>query len=167
MGEDAQELIQRLLESNEKRDLADGFRRNWEVVGMLARPRNKISPTNKWYQIGGKKPAAEWVLVVRGETLGYVEKPKPVPVRVPQPSPGAHRVEALRNHPNTPGQRVLPNGQVVNGRIPFRAPMQVQGPHVLRHVEQKREMSAEDAEKKMKEILEDLLKYEGKEEEKP
>ncbi len=166
MGEDVQKLIQRFLESNEERDLHEGFRRNWEVVGMQARPRRKISPMNKWYQIGAKKPAMEWVLVVRGETLGSVEKPVPkrIPTRVPQPSPGAQRVEFLRNHPNTPGQQVLPNGQVVNGRTPLQVPMQVQGPHVLRHVEQKRGMSVEDAEKKLVEILGDLLVFENVEE---
>jgi len=147
MEDDAQREIQKLLEARDAACSGENVRRCWEVVGFMERPRRKITletGKGKWWKKGKKNAVVEWVLVIKGETVDHksrVEpkkhenpwnpKPKPV-VAAPVPRPVVNR---------------MPNPQVQNP-----AGM------VLRHVENRRVLSVEEAEKKMDGILKELFK---------
>jgi hypothetical protein len=134
MDENAQQEIQKLCEAREKSSSNENVRRNWDVVGLVERPRRKISQEGqRWWK---KKERVEWVLVLRGETgdcrsrvtpVKHEDPWKPRPVVVSQPQ-----------------QIVCPaHGQGIG--------------NMVRRVPEKKQMSVEEAEVKMGEMLGDLL----------
>jgi len=162
MPDEAQWEIQKLIESRETASSNETVRREWEVVGFTERPRRKITPeTGKWWKMG-KKGLVEWVVVIRGETVDrknrvmpckhedpWNPKPKTQQVTVPTPAPVA--VAAL------PVAKPAP----VQLQTQIRTPTQVPAGTVLRHVENRRVMTAEEAERKMDEIVRDLFRCES------
>jgi hypothetical protein len=110
----------------------------------------------------GKKGLVEWVIVIRGETVDrksrvmpckhedpWNPKPKTQQVTVPTPAPVA--VAALSVAKPAPVQL----------QTQIRTQTQVPAGTVLRHVENRRVMTAEEAEKKMDEIVRDLFRCES------
>jgi hypothetical protein len=151
LPEDAQWEIQRLTEDRDNASSNDHVKRSWRVVAFQQKPRRKISPEfgKRWFS-KNKQPLVEWVLVLRGETQDHKSRttpskhddpwnPKPKPVQVPR--------------------------RIVNPGPPPRPAAMAPAGAVLRHVENRRVINTEEAEKKMEEIVKDLFKYEenGKE----
>jgi len=151
LPEDAQWEIQRLTEDRDNACSNDQVKRSWRVVAFQQKPRRKISPEfgRRWFS-KNKQSLVEWVIVLRGETQDHKSRttpskhddawnPRPKPVQV------ARRV--VNPCPPPPPAPMAPAGVV------------------LRHVENRRVVSTEEAEKKMEEIVRDLFKYEenGKE----
>jgi hypothetical protein len=151
LPEDAQWEIQRLTEDRDKACSNDHVKRSWRVVAFQQKPRRQISPEfgRRWFG-KNKQLLVEWVLVLRGETQDYKSRttpskhddpwnPKPKPVQLPK--------RVANPCPPPPLVAMAPAGAV------------------LRHVENRRVISTEEAEKKMEEIVRDLFKYEedGKE----
>jgi hypothetical protein len=163
MPDEAQWEIQKLIESRETASSNENVRREWEVVGFTERPRRKITPeTRKWWK-GGKKGLVEWVIVIRGETVDRKNRvmpckhedpwnPKPKPQgTVANPTPAAVAV--------TPTPVAAPAPVQLQTQI--RTQTQVPAGTVLRHVENRRVMTAEEAERKMDEIVRDLFRRES------
>jgi hypothetical protein len=164
MPDEAQWEIQKLIESRETASSNENVRREWEVVGFTERPRRKITPeTGKWWK-GGKKGLVEWVIVIRGETVDrknrvmpckhedpWNPKSKTQQVTVATPAPVAVAV--------TPTPMAAPTP--VQLHTPIRTQTQVPAGTVLRHVENRRVMTAEEAERKMDEIVRDLFRRES------
>ena len=153
MDDDAQWEIQKLIEAREKACSSDKVSRKWEVVGLMERNRRKLAPgkgDGKWWKLRGKKErVTEWVLVLRGETSDrekrvvpekhenawkMVDAPVKAAVVLPPPTPAAVQVQ----------KPVVPVQQQQQGTI-------------LRHVENRRVLSVEEAEVKMREIVADLF----------
>jgi hypothetical protein len=162
LPDDAQWEIQKLIESRQNASSNEHTKRSWEVVAFQARPRRQISPSvsgdKKWWKGRGKKQLVEWVLVLKGETVDHKTRTTPIkyedpwnpkPKQVSKPAVGA---------PPVPIQIPAPvPQQVVAAQLAARA---APGAHVLRHVEQKRGLSPQEAEAKMVEFLGDLLRCE-------
>ncbi|PVH85650.1 hypothetical protein DL98DRAFT_511237 [Cadophora sp. DSE1049] len=158
MDDDAQWEIQKLIEAREKACSSGKVSRKWEVIGLLERNRRKLSPCKgdgKWWSLKRKERVTEWVLVLRGETKdterrvvpdkhenAWKEKDKPVKATAPPPPSGAVA---------TP-----PQGQAQRPIAPVQPQQQQQGT-ILRHVENRRVLSVEEAEFKMREIVSDLF----------
>ncbi|KAH7417501.1 hypothetical protein BKA64DRAFT_636860 [Cadophora sp. MPI-SDFR-AT-0126] len=158
MDDDAQWEIQKLIEAREKACSSGKVSRKWEVIGLLERNRRKLSPCKgdrKWWSLKKEKErVTEWVLVLRGETAdterrivpekhenAWKEMDKPVKAATPPspPPPSAVPTPALVQKPAVPVQQ------------------QQQGGTILRHVENRRVLSVEEAEFKMREIVADLF----------
>ena len=150
LPDDAQWEIQKLLESRDKASSNENVRREWEVVAFKEQPRRKISPEKgRWWQ-RSQKALVEWVLVIRGETVDHKTRvlpskhedpwnPRPkLPVRAMIPAPAPAPVPVVT--------------------APVQARAQVPTGTVLRHVENRRVMTTEEAEKKMEEIVRDLFR---------
>jgi len=155
MDDDAQWEIQKLIEAREKACSSSTVSRKWEVVGLMERNRRKLAPgkgDRKWWKLqGGKERVTEWVLVLRGETKDCekrvvpekhenawkeVDAPaKKVTIVLPPPTPAAVQVQ----RPVVPVQQQQQQGAI------------------LRHVENRRVLSVEEAEIKMREIVADLF----------
>jgi hypothetical protein len=151
LPDEAQWEIQKLTESRDNASSNENVKRGWEVVAFKERPRRKISPEKgSWYQRSKKGPV-EWLIVLKGETVDHKTrvtpnkhedpwnpKPKPqlAPPRVVNPAP------------------VVP---AVVAQVQPQARTQVPAGTVLRHVENRRVMTSEEAEKKMVEIVRDLF----------
>jgi hypothetical protein len=152
MPDEAQWEIQKLTESRDKASSNENVKREWEVIAFQERPRRKISPKKgKWWQ-GNKKGLVEWVFVIRGETVDHKTRVLPSKHEDPwNPKPKAQAVPARVVTP-TP---VVP---AVATPVQVQARAQVPAGTVLRHVENRRSMTMEEAEKKMKEIVGDLFR---------
>jgi hypothetical protein len=147
LPEDAQWEIQRLTEDRDNACSNDHVKRSWRVVAFQQKPRRKISPEfrRRWFS-KNKQPLVEWVLVLRGETLDH--KSRTIPSKHddpwnPKPKPAQVARRVVNPCPPPPPAPMAPAGAV------------------LRHVENRRVISTEEAEKKMEEIVSDLFKYEG------
>lgn len=155
MDDDAQWEIQKLIEAREKACSSSTVSRKWEVVGLMEKNRRKLAAGKgdaKWWKLRGKKErVTEWVLVLRGETSDrekrvvpekhenawkVVDAPVKAAVALPPPTPAAVQV-----------QRPV---------VPVQQQQQQQGT-ILRHVENRRVLSVEEAEIKMREIVADLF----------
>ncbi|KAN0122658.1 hypothetical protein V8E51_000984 [Hyaloscypha variabilis] len=151
MPDDAQWEIQKLVEARERASSGENVRREWEVVAFVERPRRKISPQEgKWWEVGRKKGLVEWVLVLRGETVD--RKMRVLPVK--HEDPWNTKLKLKQAVPATPAPVVAVPAQI-------RPRTQVPAA-VLRHVENRRAMTADEAEKKMDEIVGDLFRGEEK-----
>lgn len=149
MDDDAQWEIQRLIEAREKATSGDNVKRVWHVVAFMERPRRSIaSPVGrKWYKKNGKE-SAEWVMVLKGETLDHRCRTMPGKHEDPwnpRPEPAA-RIQV----------QAQPQAQA-QAHAQAQAQAQQQVGTVLRHVENRRPMSAEEAKKKMGEIVGELF----------
>jgi len=159
MPDDAQWEIQKLIEARQKACSSNKVRRSWEVVGLMERNRRKLAPCDhdrKWWSIKRNQKVVEWVLVLKGETVDgekrvlpekhenawkaqdEVKKVKLAPPAAPVATQAAAQVQVQVQRP------VMP------------VPVQQQGT-VLRHVENRRALSPEEAEVKMREIICDLF----------
>jgi len=149
MDEDAQWEIQKLCEAREKASSGENVRRNWDVVALHERPRRKITEGKKWCG-KGKNNRVEWVLVLRGETVDHRSrvtpvkhedpwnpKPKPMPV-VASPAPRPQQIICPMHH--------------VQANV---------AANVVKRVPDRKQLSIEEAEVKMGEILGDLFNAEG------
>lgn len=154
MDDDAQWEIQKLIEAREKACSSDKVSRKWEVVGLMERNRRKLSPGKgdaKWWKLRGKKErVTEWVLVLRGETS---DREKRV---VPEKHENAWKVV---DAPVKKVAVVLPPATpaAVQVQKPVVPVQQQQQGTILRHVENRRVLSVEEAEVKMREIVADLF----------
>ncbi len=152
MDDDAQWEIQRLLEARETASSSDSVRRDWDVVAFMERPRRYISASSvpqekKWYRRTSKlakKELVEWVLVLKGETVD--RRSRALPSK--NEDPWNPRSQAAKKAAPT-----MP----VPSHAPVKQQQQQQVGTVLRHVENRRAMSAEEAETKMNEILRQLF----------
>ncbi len=148
MPDDAQWEIQKLLESRDKASSNENVRREWEVVAFKERPRRKISHENgKWWQ-GGKKGLVEWLVVIRGETVDH--KTRVLPCKHEDPWNPKPKQQLAPTRVVNPAPVVAP--------VQAQARAQVPAGTVLRHVESRRAMTGEEAEKKMEEIVRDLFR---------
>ncbi|KAK0126638.1 hypothetical protein ONS95_008223 [Cadophora gregata] len=162
MDDDAQWEIQKLIEAREKACSSEKVSRKWMVIGLLERNRRKLSPCKgdrRWWSLKKKECITEWVLVLRGETAdterravpekhenAWKERDKPVKAAAPSPPP-----------PPPPAAAVAAPAQVQS--LVANAPVvqQPQQSTILRHVENRRVLSVEEAEFKMREIVADLF----------
>jgi hypothetical protein len=145
LPQDAQWEIQRLTEDRDNACSNDYVKRSWRVVAFQEKPRRKISPElgRRWFS-KNKQALVEWVLVLRSKTLDH--KLRTIPSK--------------HNDPWNPKPKpVLVTRRVVNP-CPPPPPALMPAGAVLRHVENRRVISIEEAEKKMEEIVRDLSKYE-------
>ncbi|KAE9381314.1 hypothetical protein N431DRAFT_392368 [Stipitochalara longipes BDJ] len=155
MPDEAQWEIQKLIEAREKASSSENVRREWEVVAFKERPRRKISPENgKWWQMGQKKGLVEWVVVLRGETAD--RKTRVLPIKHEDPWNPKPKAQATVVTPAPVVPAVAAPAQVQG-----QTRAQVPAGTVLRHVENRRAMTAEEAQKKMDEIVGDLFRCEG------
>jgi len=160
MSDDAQWEIQKLLESRDKASSNENVKREFEIVAFQERPRRKVSEEGRWW---GRKGVVEWLIVIKGETVDHKTRvtpdkhedpwnPKPkqqvlaTPPRIVTPVPAPAMVPVMQC-PAIAAQ----NQACVRQRLP------VQAGTVLRHVENRRVMSVEEAERKMEEIVKDLF----------
>jgi hypothetical protein len=152
MPDEAQWEIQKLTESRDKASSNENVKREWEVIAFQERPRRKISPEKgKWWK-GNKKGLVEWVFVIRGETVDHKTRVLPSKHEDPwNPKPKAQAV---------PARVVTPAPVVATVATPVQVQARAQVPAgtVLRHVENRRSMTMEEAEKKMKEMVRDLFR---------
>jgi hypothetical protein len=153
LPDDAQWEIQKLTESRDKASSNENVKREWEVVAFKERPRRKITAEKKWWK-RGKKELVEWLVVIRGETVDH--KTRVLPSKHEDPwSPKPKQTLPLRTMTPAP---VVPVVAPVQAQTQLRA--QVPAGTVLRHVENRRVMTADEAEKKMEEIVRDLFRCE-------
>jgi hypothetical protein len=154
MPDDAQWEIQKLVESRDKASSNENVRREWEVVAFKERPRRKISPEKgKWWQ-RSQKPLVEWIVVIKGETVDHKTRTLPSKHEDPwNPKPKQQLVPRTVVNPAPAMPAVV---------VPVQPQTRAQVPAgtVLRHVENRRVMTAEEAEKKMEEIVRDLFRSE-------
>jgi hypothetical protein len=153
MHDDAQWEIQRLVEARENASSSDAVKRVWNVVSFMERPRRNIScsSSGRWRWFARGKEAVEWVLVLKGETLDHRCRTLPAKHEDPwSPKP----------QPPAPVQR--PN--VVQTPVQVQQVQQQQqqqqlqhGGTILRHIENRRPMSTEEAKRKMDEIVHELF----------
>ncbi|KAH6709014.1 hypothetical protein BKA61DRAFT_677918 [Leptodontidium sp. MPI-SDFR-AT-0119] len=156
MPEDAKSEIQRLVEARERDCSSEKVRRSWELVGLMERCRRELvvgcEEDKKGLSLRGlkskfkrEKKVVEWVLVLRGQTEDWKERVLP----------GKHE-NAWKDVDEAKGKATpaaTMNAQVQAQR---QVPVQQQGT-VLRHVENRRILSPEEAEVKMREIISDLF----------
>jgi len=154
MPDEAQWEIQKLTEARDKASSNENVKREWEVVAFKERPRRKISPKKgTWWQRGKKGPV-EWVVVIKGETVDHKTRVMPNKHEDPwNPKP----------KPQLSPPRVINPAPVVPAAgTPVQPQARTQQPAgtVLRHVENRRVMTSEEAGKKMEEIVRDLFRSE-------
>ncbi|KAG4428718.1 hypothetical protein IFR05_015797 [Cadophora sp. M221] len=145
MPQDAQWEIQKLVEARERACSSEKVRRSWEVVGLME--RNCEDQGGKWLRMKSEKKIVEWVLVLKGQTEDYKERVLPGKHdnawkdldQAASASPTAGNANAQQAHRTVPG------------------PVQQQQGTVIRHVENRRVLSPEEAEVKMREIISDLF----------
>jgi hypothetical protein len=155
MPDGAQWEIQKLTESRDKASSNKNVKREWEVVGFLERPRRKISPQKgKWWRVGREKGLVEWVVVIQGETVDHKTRVLPSKHEDPWNPNKKLQVQAL------PRAVLAPAVLAVAAPAPAQTMTQVPAGTVLRHVENRRAITAEEAEKKMAEIVGDLFRSE-------
>ena len=158
MPDEAQWEIQKLIESRESASSNENIRREWEVVAFAERPRRKITHEmkGKWWK-GGKKGLVEWVVVIRGETVDRKSRVMPCKHEDPwNPKPKTTQAAVP-----TPVPAAVPVAAPVQLQPQIRTQTQVPAGAVLRHVENRRVMTAEEAERKMDEIVRDLFRCES------
>lgn len=141
MHDDAQWEIQRLIEAREKATSGESVKRVWSVVAFMERPRRSIATPlgRKWYN-KTRKESVEWVMVLKGETLDHRCRAMP----------GKH--EDPWNPRPEPAARLQAQ---VQPQVQAQAQQQVSA--VLRHVENRKAMSAEEAKRTMDEIVDELF----------
>jgi hypothetical protein len=151
LPDEAQWEIQKLTESRDNASSNGNVKREWEVVAFQERPRRKISPEKgKWYQRSKKGPV-EWVIVLKGETVDHKTRVMPNKHEDPwnpKPRPQLAPPRVVNPTPVVPA---------VVAPVQPQARTQVPAGTVLRHVENRRVMTREEAEKKMEEIVRDLF----------
>lgn len=153
LDEDGQWEVQKLLEARDKSSSTKTVKRNWEVVAFIPKPRRKfcVEQKSRWFKPEDKNSRKEWVFVIRGDTVDCKTRTTPdkksdpwAPIPVPKPV-----VKPIVQAP--PPQAIAQ--QQAQAQIQQR---QAMAP-VLRHVETRKGLSAEEAEKKMEEIVKDLF----------
>ena len=147
MPDEAQWEIQKLIEGRQNASSGENVKREWEVVAFMERPRRKIAPKEgRWWQLGKQKGLVEWVFVIRGETVD--RKTRVLPIKHEDP---------WNPEPKAPVAIATPAPVVPAVAAPAQTRTQVPAGTVLRHVENRRVMTAEEAEKKMVELVQDLF----------
>ncbi|XMA14283.1 hypothetical protein WAI453_007074 [Rhynchosporium graminicola] len=151
LPEAAQREIQALAEARQAASSSGTVSRVWEVVGFMEKNRRDLAPRQRWWK---KKNFVEWVLVLRGETRDFQERA----VLGKNVNPWSKEDEAreVRDEPVTPSEPVKPAVPVQVKMEKPAMPVQQTG-IVLRHVENRRALSIEEAEIKMQEIISDLF----------
>ncbi len=162
MPDEAQWEIQKLIESRETASSSENVRREWEVVAFAERPRRKITPeAHKWWKMG-KKGLVEWVIVIRGETVDRKNRVMPCKHEDPwNPKPKTTQATVVPPTPATVAATPTCVAAPVQLQTQIRTRTQVPAGTVLRHVETRRAMTAEEAERKMDEIVRDLFRSES------
>ncbi|KAH9205158.1 hypothetical protein DL95DRAFT_95641 [Leptodontidium sp. 2 PMI_412] len=158
MPEDAKSEIQRLVEARERDCSSEKVRRSWELVGLMESCRRELvvgcEEDKKRLSLRGlkskfkrEKKVVEWVLVLRGQTEDWKERVLPGKHENAWKDVDEAKVKAATAPAATMNAQVQAQRQV---------PVQQQGT-VLRHVENRRVLSPEEAEVKMREIISDLF----------
>jgi hypothetical protein len=109
----------------------------------------------------GKKGLVEWVIVIRGETVDRKSRVMPCKHEDPwNPKPKTTQATVAPPVPVT-AVAATPVAAPVELQPQIRTQTQVPAGTVLRHVENRRVMTAEEAERKMDEIVRDLFRCES------
>jgi hypothetical protein len=155
MPDEAQWEIQKLTESRDKASSNANVKREWEVVAFKERPRRKITPEKRGSLQGGKKGLVEWVIVIKGETVDHKARVMPSKHEDPwNPKPKQQLPPAgIVNSAPVVTAVVAPVQGQVCAQVPAKA--------VLIQVENRRVLTSEEAEKKMKEIVGELFPSEN------
>jgi hypothetical protein len=148
LDEDAQWEIQKLCEAREKASSGEKVKRNWDVVAFHERPRRKISQQKKWWK-KGKNERVEWMLVLRGETVDHRSRVTPVKHEDPW-SPKPKPTPVVASPQPQPQQIICPVHLQANVAA-----------NVVKRVPDRKQLTIEEAEAKMGEILGDLFNAEG------
>ncbi|KAL2072744.1 hypothetical protein VTL71DRAFT_12087 [Oculimacula yallundae] len=146
----AQREIQALIEARQIACSSEKASRRWEVIGFMERNRRNISQKQRWWK---KKVFVEWVLVLRGVTRDCDERV--VQTNYTNPWKAEDEAREARENPVVPV--VVPEAVVPVVEVKVEKPVQTQQGIVLRHVENRRALSIEEAEIKMSEIISDLF----------
>lgn len=147
MDEDAQWEIQKLCEAREKASSGEKVKRNWDVVALHERPRRKIAAEKKWWK--KKSERVEWVLVLRGETVDHRSRVTPVKHEDPW-NPKPKPAPAVASPVPRPQQIICPVHLQANVAA-----------NVVKQVPDRKQLTIEEAETKMRAILGDLFNVEG------
>jgi hypothetical protein len=161
MDDDAQWEVQRLIEAREKASSSESVKRVWSIVAFMERPRRNISASpssgkrGRWFR--RNKEAVEWVLVLKGETVD--ERSRTLPGK--HDDPWARPTVPTQGNPvqsqaQIQGQQLLRLQQQQQQRQQQQRQQQHAG-SILRHVEDRRSMSAAEARRKMDEIIDQLF----------